>query len=123
MLHSLTIKKGVEMLVNALKWRVQLKVDELLLKGESEVDIVERTAGKGFLYKTDVNNRPIVWIQVKLHNKNESDIEAVKKLSTLTFEAGRLLLPKGVENIAIVFDMTGFSLACMDYDYTVCHAF
>jgi hypothetical protein len=109
------------MLMTALKWREQTKVDELLKKGETEVDIVELTAGKGFLYERDLNNRPVVWIQVSLHDKNTSDIEEIKKHSILTFEAGRLLLPEGVEKTAMVFDMTGFNLSCMDYEYTVCY--
>ncbi|KAI8920099.1 CRAL-TRIO domain-containing protein [Powellomyces hirtus] len=104
------VQKAVEMTMNALKWRVDFGVKELLANGERDLDLQELESGKSYFQGTDKQGRPCCFVFARLHDKNEVDVEKTKKLTVLTLETGRMVLTPPQELACIVFDLTGFGL-------------
>ena len=52
-----------------------------------------------------------------MHKPSEQDPKALEKFTIYVMETGRLMIQPPVETACLIFDMTGFSLANMDYKY------
>ena len=89
-------------------------------------------SGKGYIYSHDKWNRPCAYLHVSKHDKYNADLSSAQKLTVLTVETGRLAM-KGenslnipfnpqclddIEDTTLVFDMTGFAIKNMDYEFT-----
>jgi hypothetical protein len=61
--------------------------------------------------------RPIVYVSVRDHIKDQFPGEATEKLTVFTMETGRKILQPPNESVTVVFDMTDFSLKNMDYQH------
>ncbi|KAJ3177582.1 hypothetical protein HDU87_004335 [Geranomyces variabilis] len=116
--RKFNVDKAVTMTLNALQWREEFGVAELLANGEKDLDAEELQSGKSYFQGVDKLGRPCCYLHVAMHDKNTVDRERTKKLTVLTLETGRMLLQPPQEMATIVFDMSKFSMANMDMDTT-----
>ncbi|KAJ5125314.1 hypothetical protein N7448_004637 [Penicillium atrosanguineum] len=128
------VKKALIMMISTMRWRLQdVHVDDdimangeaLAVKQSKSSDAAEKKKGeeflhqirlgKSFLHGVDRFGRPICLVRVRLHKAGDQEPEVLERFTVYTIETARLLLAPPVETATIVFDMTGFSLANMDY--------
>ncbi|KAL4811166.1 hypothetical protein BDV18DRAFT_128776 [Aspergillus unguis] len=128
------VKKALMMLISTLRWRLQdAKVDEdimvngeyLALQQSKSSDPAEKKKGddfmkqfrmgKSFLHGVDKQGRPICYVRVRLHRAGDQETEALDRFTVLTIESARMMLVPPVETACVIFDMTDFGLANMDY--------
>ncbi|OQD68536.1 hypothetical protein PENDEC_c034G00800 [Penicillium decumbens] len=122
-------------LVSALNWRVnEYKVDEeVLLKGEeyhleksrqsgdstekkdSEGFVHQLRTGKGHFHGADRWGRPICIIRVRMHNPSDQTQKGLNDYIIHCIETVRYLQIPPVETMAIVFDLTSFSLSNWEF--------
>ncbi|RKP17668.1 CRAL/TRIO domain-containing protein [Rozella allomycis CSF55] len=108
------VNKGVEMLLNALKWRAQMDIPQLLAGGERDLG-KQIESGKFFVFGKDKMGNLVSYTRVKLHDKNAQSQEDSEKFTVYYTESVRRILPKGHEKITLVFDLTDFTMNSMDY--------
>ncbi|KAF9109205.1 hypothetical protein BGX27_007866 [Mortierella sp. AM989] len=117
------VGNGMNMCLKAFKWRVEDDVEEVKATGELELDAKYRgfrhqmEIGKSYFHGVDKLGRPVVYINVRLHKPSEQDPKALEKFTIYVMEIGRLMIQPPVETACVVFDMTGFTLANMDYGF------
>ena len=110
------VNAAVQQLMDTIKWRRESGVDTLLAKGESELLHEEMITGKTYFMGLDKEGRPVNYIHVQDHIKNQYPLEATEKLGILSVETGRKLLKDPNEAGSVVVDMSGFGLHNMDYE-------
>lgn len=100
-------------------------------KKEGEDFLVQMRMGKSFIHGIDKEGRPISVVRVRLHKGGEQTEKSLERFTVYTIETCRLALQGAVETAVsltnsglehkltslqtIVFDMTGFTMANMDY--------
>ncbi|EEP80575.1 conserved hypothetical protein [Uncinocarpus reesii 1704] len=128
------VNRAVIMLISALHWRANaihlddkimssgdagalegLKSSDPAVKKESEDFLSLLRLGESFIHGKDKAGRPVCYIRVRLHKAGTHCESALERYTVYLIETSRLLLEKPVETAALVFDMTDFSLANMDY--------
>ncbi|KAJ5753477.1 uncharacterized protein N7511_007630 [Penicillium nucicola] len=129
------IPKAWIKLVSALNWRVnEYKVDEeVLAKGEAyaleqsqmetqssakkdgEGFILQATTGKGHFHGCDKMGRPICVVRVRAHDPSTQTQKALNDFIIQCIETVRLLQVPPVESMAIVFDLTSFTLGNWEF--------
>ncbi|CAK7197788.1 phosphatidylinositol transfer protein csr1 [Sporothrix eucalyptigena] len=129
------VDKALVMLVSTMHWRAQdMHVDDdIMSKGEggaaeevatstdekaktvSEDFLAQMRMGKSFLHGSDKQGRPICIVRVRLHHQGDQVEESVERCTVYTIETARMALRPPVDTATVIFDMTGFSLANMDY--------
>lgn len=77
--------------------------------------------GKSFLHGCDKEGRPICLVRVRLHKQADQSEEALEWYTVYIMETARLMLRDPVDTAAVVFDMTGFSMANMVKSLPHCH--
>ena len=110
------VNAAVRQLIDTLEWRRKWGVDALIAKGENELLPEEITTGKTYFMGRDRAGRPINYVHIKDHVKNQFPTEATEKLGVLSVETGRKLLENSVEAGTVVIDMAGFGIHNMDYE-------
>ncbi|KUL83260.1 hypothetical protein ZTR_10457 [Talaromyces verruculosus] len=129
------VGKAFVMLVAAVAWRTKkMHVDEdILPRGEiyalqqmRSTNKKERRKGwdfmkqfqmgKNIIHGVDRAGRPIIDIRVRLHRAEDQSVEMLERYIVHTIESVKMLLrPPLVETAILIFDMTDFSMANMDY--------
>ncbi|KAK7990533.1 hypothetical protein PG990_014813 [Apiospora arundinis] len=127
------VNKALVMLISTMKWRQDYKVDDdIMLKGEeyfveqeksgTEAEkafardfLMQMRMGKSFAHGIDKDGRPINTIRVRLHKGGDQSQESLERYTVYLIETTRLMLHYPVETGCIIFDMTNFSMANMDY--------
>lgn len=128
------IEKALVMMVSAMRWRLtEVHVDDdIVFNGElkaleqiSGTDAAEKKLaqdfldqirmGKTFLHGTDKNGRPLCIVRVRYHKTGEQSEESLERFTVYVIETARMLLAPPVDTASVLFDMTGFSMANMDY--------
>ncbi|KAB5526409.1 CRAL-TRIO domain-containing protein [Coniochaeta sp. 2T2.1] len=124
------VEKALVMLISTMNWRARdMHVDDdIMLKGEggavaaaeagdqvSKDFLAQMKMGKSFLHGVDKSGRPICVVRVRLHRQGEQVEESLERYTVYLIETCRMLLQPPVDTATIVFDMTGFSMANMDY--------
>ncbi|KAF8475934.1 CRAL-TRIO domain-containing protein [Kalaharituber pfeilii] len=117
------VEKALVMMVGTMQWRAnEMKVHEVVLKGESgaiaagDEDFMKQLRmGKSFLHGRDKHGRPICHVRVRLHKAGDQSEESLERYTVYIMETARLMLSNHSDTAAVVFDMTGFSMANMDY--------
>ncbi|KAK2757681.1 hypothetical protein FQN54_004650 [Arachnomyces sp. PD_36] len=128
------VQKALIMMVSTIQWRLdEMHVDDVVVKhGEAgalkdcsssdptakengEGFMAQLRLGKSFLHGTDKQGRPMCFIRVRLHKQGEQSETSLERFTVHVIETARLMLLPPVETATIVFDMTDFSLANMDY--------
>lgn len=128
------VEKALAMLVSTMNWRAnEMHVDDDIMKN-GEAAMVEKSLssdpaekqlgedfmaqirmGKSFLHGVDKKGRPICVVRVRLHHQGEQCEESLERFTVYVIETARMVLRPPVDTATIVFDMTGFSMANMDY--------
>ncbi|KAF4974077.1 hypothetical protein FZEAL_8978 [Fusarium zealandicum] len=128
------VEKALVMLVSTMNWRhTEMHVDDDIMKNGDAVAIedakkadsptkqvsadlmAQLRMGKSFLHGTDKNGRPICVVRVRLHKTGQECEESLEKYTVYIIETARMVLEPPVDTACVVFDMTGFSMANMDY--------
>ncbi|KAI7878916.1 CRAL/TRIO domain-containing protein [Lichtheimia hyalospora FSU 10163] len=119
------------MLSNTLRWRLVMRVDDIvalgetglhdelekLKKGMGESFIWNLKSGKAYLGGPDKDDRGICFINVRFHHKEDQAAEIVKLMTLYVMENSRLVVGQPMETSCIVFNMEGFTLSNMDFDF------
>ncbi|KAL2847113.1 CRAL-TRIO domain-containing protein [Aspergillus pseudodeflectus] len=129
------VNKSLVHLLNSIVWRLkEMQVDNVLLP-RGELYAVEEEGnmanpykaeeargfmkqlrtGKGFVHGVDKMNRPIAIVRIRLHDPSAQTVESLNQFITHIVESARLLVTPPVETATVLFDMTDFSLANMEY--------
>ncbi|GFP55129.1 CRAL-TRIO domain-containing protein C3H8.02 [Trichoderma asperellum] len=128
------VEKALVMLVSTMSWRhTEMKVDADIMKNGEEGAVLDAQNGKGdakkvgedflaqlrmgksFLHGVDKQGRPICVVRVRLHRQGEQCEESLERCTVFLIETARMVLRPPVDTATVVFDMTGFSMANMDY--------
>ncbi|CUS10391.1 unnamed protein product [Tuber aestivum] len=117
------VDKALVMMVATMNWRSkEMDVQAVVGKGEggaaAEKDndfMMQLRLGKSYLHGLDKEGRPICFVRVRLHKQGEQSEESIERYTVYIMETARLMLQPPVDTAAVVFDMTGFSMANMDY--------
>ncbi|KAL7923149.1 hypothetical protein ACQKWADRAFT_55552 [Trichoderma austrokoningii] len=128
------VDKALVMLVSTMSWRhTEMKVDEDIMKNGEEGAVLDAQNGKGdtkkvgedflaqlrlgksFLHGVDKLGRPICVVRVRLHRQGEQCEESLERCTVYVIETARMVLSPPVDTATVIFDMTGFSMANMDY--------
>ncbi|OOQ84760.1 CRAL/TRIO domain protein [Penicillium brasilianum] len=129
------VPKAWTKFVSSLNWRVnEYKVDEeVLLKGEEhnlqksrlegnsadkkdgEGYVLQLKSGKGYLHGCDRWGRPICVVRVRIHDPSQQTQKGLFDYIIHCIESVRYLQVPPVESMAIVFDLTSFSLSNWDF--------
>lgn len=128
------VQAALVMLISTARWRsAQVHLDDQLLpNGEAwfatqeahghggsrqlGADFMRQLRmGKSVVHGTDRAGQPVCYVRVRLHRGGEHSEESLEKLTVYVIETTRLMLRAPVDTAVIVFDMTGFSMANMDY--------
>ncbi|KAF4773241.1 CRAL/TRIO domain-containing protein [Colletotrichum scovillei] len=128
------VEKAFVMMISTMHWRLtEMKVDDEIMKsGEAgaleaaqnsdpkikqlgEDFMAQARSGKTFIHGLDKGGRPICQVRVRMHRQGEQCEESLEKYTVFLIETARMVLAPPVDTATIVFDMTGFSRANMDY--------
>ncbi|KAG6105545.1 hypothetical protein E4U14_005066 [Claviceps sp. LM454 group G7] len=128
------VKRALVMMLSALNWRENIsRVDtdilghgeEFLVQDEKSGDEKSKTIardfmkqireGKSFIHGTDRENRPISYVRARLHRAADQSVESIERYTTYIIETARFSLTSPVETATLVFDLSNFTLANMDY--------
>ncbi|KAE8386849.1 CRAL/TRIO domain protein [Aspergillus alliaceus] len=128
------VKKALIMLISTIRWRLQdVKVDNDVMKNgelvaleqskssdpaekkKGEEFLAQMRMGKSFMHGVDKAGRPIVAIRVRLHKPSDQSTDTLDRFTVYTIETARMMLSPPVETACVIFDMSNFSLANMDY--------
>lgn len=128
------VEKALVMMVSTMRWRsIGMHVDDDVMKngelymveaangehvdrkelGEGFLD--QMRLGKSYLHGLDKGGRPMCFVRTRLHKQGEQSLESLERYTVFTIETARMILAPPADTAAIVFDMTGFSMANMDY--------
>ncbi|KAI9707255.1 MAG: hypothetical protein M1836_000215 [Candelina mexicana] len=128
------VEKALIMLISTMHWRSQeMHVDDDVIKSgeggaldsakhalggtkkDGEHFLAQLRIGKSFLHGVDKEGRPMCFVRVRLHRQGEQSEASLERYTVYVIETARLFLTASIDTAAIVFDMTGFSMANMDY--------
>ncbi|KAK3949672.1 hypothetical protein QBC32DRAFT_400060 [Pseudoneurospora amorphoporcata] len=133
------VEKALVMLISTMNWRqsemrvdadimrtgeggavedekMEAKTSEEIAKKKLAIDFLTQTRmGKSYVHGVDKQGRPVCYVRVRLHKQGEQSEESLERYTVYLIETCRMLLQGGVDTATIVFDMTGFSMANMDY--------
>ncbi|KAK6509409.1 hypothetical protein TWF481_004155 [Arthrobotrys musiformis] len=122
------VEKALVMMVSTMHWRGQeVHVEDIARDGEAVAFAAEKTdktaegfmkqlrMGKSYIHGTDREERPVCYVNVRLHKAADQTPESLERYTIYLIETTRLMLKQPVDTAAIVFDMTGFGMANMDY--------
>ncbi|KAK3813492.1 MAG: CRAL/TRIO domain protein [Linnemannia elongata] len=114
---------ALKMFLNALKWRIVERLDELVELSDVELDakypkfIEQMRIGKGYLRGADPLGRPMSVVNTRLHHKADQPAETIHRFTLYTMECGRTVLPVGSETVIVIFDLSNFGLDNMDWGF------
>ncbi|KAM7207962.1 putative phosphatidylinositol transfer protein csr1 protein [Naviculisporaceae sp. PSN 640] len=128
------VEKALIMFISTINWRAtDMKVDEDIMRNgegaalEAENGsegpaktlahdfLAQMRMGKSYLHGCDKQGRPICVVRVRLHKAGEQVEESLERYTVYLIETTRMMLNPPVDTATILFDMTGFSMANMDY--------
>jgi len=113
-------KAAVAMFAACMKWRIESGVEAIFEKGEEGLQqedgfLHQMTSGKGYLYGTDRQQRPVIYIHVRLHKASEQSQKALEDFVVFQMESLRCLAHGRVDKVTLLFNMTGFGMSNMDW--------
>ncbi|KAF9206982.1 hypothetical protein BGZ49_001463 [Haplosporangium sp. Z 27] len=115
------VGNGLLMMLNAFKWRLDEDVENVKVLGDDGLDAKypkfkeQLEMGKFYIHGTDKKGQPVVYLNVHLHRSSDQDPKTLERLTIYLMETGRLLIQPPVETVTLVFDLSQFGLANMDY--------
>ncbi|OJD38074.1 cral trio domain-containing protein [Diplodia corticola] len=128
------VQAALIMLISALRWRAtEMHVDDDIIrkgeghafeqaksadaaaKKEGEDFMTQLRIGKSFVHGVDKEGRPMCYVRVRLHKPGEQSEQSLERFTVYLIETTRMMLSPPVDTAVIVFDMSEFALANMDY--------
>ncbi|KAL2009770.1 hypothetical protein VTN00DRAFT_5577 [Thermoascus crustaceus] len=128
------VHKALVMMISTMRWRLsEMHVDDDIMKNGEALALEQSQSsdpaakkageeflhqirmGKSFLHGVDKNGRPMCLVRVRLHRAADQSPETLERYTVYTIETARMMLAPPIETATIIFDMTDFSLANMDY--------
>ncbi|KAI2634563.1 CRAL-TRIO domain-containing protein [Xylaria nigripes] len=128
------LQNALVMMVSTMDWRAsEMRVDsELMMNGEEYAVFNEKSSdasakkmgedflaqmrlGKSYCYGVDKAGRPICVCRARLHKAGDQSEESLERYTVYLIETTRYLISPPVDTGCIIFDLSGFSLANMDY--------
>jgi len=118
------VDKALVMMVVTMHWIAkEMNVAEIVRKGESDAItsggdegfMKQLRMGKTFLHGVDKEGRPICVVRVRLHKQGDQSEQSLERYTIYIIETARLMLRSPVDTACVLFDMTNFSMANMDY--------
>ncbi|KAI1117847.1 CRAL-TRIO domain-containing protein [Nemania sp. NC0429] len=128
------LQRALVMMVSTMNWRAsEMRVEsDVVVNGEEHASIDEGSSdeavkeraedflaqmriGKSYCYGIDKAGRPICVCRARLHRAGEQSESSLERYTVYLIETTRFLLSPPVDTACVVFDLTGFSLANMDY--------
>lgn len=129
------VEKALVMMISTMQWRLtEMHVDDRIVKNgelgalesaaqatdakakkDDEDFLVQLRMGKSYLHGLDNAGRPMCIVRARLHKAGEQTEESLERFTVYTIETARLFLRPPIDTATIVFDMTDFSMANMDY--------
>ncbi|KAK7097265.1 uncharacterized protein [Littorina saxatilis] len=106
-----------KMLLKYNKWRREFGVDSL---SPDDPDIAEEMAtGKVHILRNrDNKGRPVIYVAARKHNAYDRDIDKLRKFLVYILESACKKCNESViDNLLLIFDLKGFTLASMDYQF------
>ena len=104
--------KAFRALVRHLKWRADNDVSSIT----ASAVMAESQQRKIVVHGKDLEGRPTIYIFASRHKTNDRDINIMQKFIIKTLEDTMKLTKPTDEKLVIVFDLSGFSMSCMDYE-------
>ena len=111
------INGAVHRIMETLEWQHRWGVRALIEKGESDLSSEEIKIGKSYFVGHDRVGRAISYVPVKNHVRGQFPSIVSEKLSVFLTVIGRKLVQAPAESGTIIFDLAGFGLKNMDYQY------
>lgn len=125
------VELAVNMLVSAVNWRDEIKIDEsIIYDGEnvalqpqpsiSQKDrdfIAQYRSGKAYARGADREGRLVYIIKVRLHKPSAQSPEAMERFILHSIESLKMVVrsPPPHDQVCLVFDLTSFGMANMDF--------
>ncbi|KAF3942179.1 Patellin-5 [Dactylella cylindrospora] len=117
------VDKALVMMVSTMHWRGQeVLVEEIVKDGElhavengNDGFMKQLRIGKSYIHGVDKEDRPVCIVSARLHRAGDQTEESLERYTVYLIETTRMLLKPPVDTACILFDMTGFGLANMDY--------
>ncbi|ETN41254.1 uncharacterized protein HMPREF1541_03189 [Cyphellophora europaea CBS 101466] len=128
------VHKALVMMISTMSWRGnEMHVDDDVVyqgevgalkdskstdanvKREGQDFLEQMRLGKSFLHGTDKEGRPLCFVRARLHHGGDQSERSMERYTVYVIETARLVLRAPVETATILFDMTGFTMANMDY--------
>ncbi|KAK7206829.1 CRAL-TRIO domain-containing protein [Myxozyma melibiosi] len=117
------VKKALVMMVSTMHWRLkEVDVQSIMFKGEGaalaehdEGFLKQLRMGKSYLHETDKEGRPICVVRARLHKQGDQSEDALNRYTIYVIETARMCLKDPVDTATVIFDLSDFSLANMDY--------
>ncbi|KAI5863584.1 CRAL/TRIO domain-containing protein [Durotheca rogersii] len=128
------LQRALVMLMSTMNWRCsEARVDdEIMANGEEFATANEKSSdqkskklaedflaqirmGKSYCYGVDKAGRPICVVRARLHKAGEQSEEGLERFTVYLIETTRFMLNHPIDTACVLFDLTGFSLANMDY--------
>lgn len=111
--------KSLAMLAHSLHWRIkESHPDDIFYKGETDGSdgfMLQLKLNKAYFRGHDNEGRPIVHIRPRLHHSSEQTPEDLERYTLLVIEIARLMLKEPIDSASVLFDLSGFTMANMDY--------
>lgn len=107
-------EKALNGLTRHVEWRIKNKIDNIMINTESFQSELDQR--KVFNEGYDLHKRPLVILIARRHHKDKRNIDEIKSYIIYTLEMAMNKAKKEEEQILILFDLSQFSLSCMDYE-------
>ncbi|EKG10641.1 Cellular retinaldehyde-binding/triple function [Macrophomina phaseolina MS6] len=128
------VQAALIMLISALRWRAteihvdddivrageggaleQSKSADAAVKKEGEDFMSQLRMGKSFVHGVDKDGRPMCYVRARLHKPGEQSEQSLERYTVYLIETARMMLSPPVDTATLVFDLSNFTLANMDY--------
>lgn len=109
------VKESLKMLFKSIQWFHVNDIARLKRVGETEVNMLLLEKGECYFHGCDREGRPVCHINIRLHDPKALTIEEVQSFALLNMETSRLLFVGKVDTVAVLFNLTDFTMANMDY--------
>ncbi|CAF4386984.1 unnamed protein product, partial [Rotaria sordida] len=109
------VNTSMNHIMEALKWRHDWGVAEILANGERAISREEFSRGKTYFMGHDRAGRPVFCIHPKEHIKGQFPHECSEKLGVFCVETYRKLLQPPIEAITVICDMSDIEAKNWDF--------
>ncbi|KAI8987593.1 CRAL-TRIO domain-containing protein [Mycotypha africana] len=124
------LNAAFDMLANTLRWRISMRVNEIISLGENglyeELEKAKKGLGDAFkkqlalkmvtLGGPDKDARGVCFINVQVHHKDAQPLEIMKLLTVYIMETSRLVCDYPMDTVCLVFNLENFTMANMDFE-------